>query len=147
MEGSGSTQLTATLHPPSRNCCSPISIWQLPSAVGVGVAVLSLLASGWRWPSNNVYNLFIRLLRTTTQKHREQQLAVGVRVRVKVERGTGQRTGAHKKLRQRQCGVQVHVLSYMYRYTGSYIYTFIYVCGRLWTVEGRGANSVVRRAG
>lgn len=132
MEGSGSTQLAATFLPPchaSRNCCSPISIWQLPSAVGVGVAAaaaaLSLLASG-RWPSNNVYNLFIRLLRTTTQKHREQQLAgVGVRV----ERGTGQRTGAHKKLRQRQRGIQVHVLSYMvcmdvqaHIYTNSYMY-------------------------
>lgn len=141
MEGSGSTQLAAMFLPPchaSRNCCSPISIWQLPSAVGVGVGVaaaaLSLLASGWRWPSNNVYNLFIRLLRTTTQKHREQQLAG---VGVGLERGTGQRTGAHRKLRQKQRGIQVHVLSYMYGCTGSYIYKFIYVCGRLWGGGGR----------
>lgn len=77
-----------------------------------------------------MYNLFIRLLRTTTQKHREQQLAgVGVRVGVGLERGTGQRTGAHRKLRQRQRGIQVHVLSYMvcmdvqaHIYTNSYMY-------------------------
>lgn len=54
-----------------------------------------------------------------------------------LERGTGQRTGANRKLRQRQRGIQVHVLSYMYRCTGSYIYTFIYVCGRL---EGGGGG-------